>query len=519
MATVTSDRGVRVMGALVFLAAVGVGVGIGAVGGDVAVLVPLVLGGIVVLFRPMLGLLGMAFVIPFENMLLFAGANSATKLLAAFVAGAWFLAKLIQRESWRRILGSRVTWALGAFMAFAYASVPWSELPQPGLPPELYRMVMFLGLGFLTMDLVRTWDETRWLTRLLVLGGLIGASLTLSQYVMGGVRRAGEGISGGINATALVLLTIVPFAFALIRGEDRAAWKLVGVSYVALGVAAMAVTFSRMTFLVLPLLLAAELWETFRTPAGRKHVLALMGAGAVVFFSLVPMQELVERAETIGPYIQETLSGTENSVVDRSGRGYHILIAFSIFREHPFVGAGYGNYGQLFLRYQHEVPGAGMLYETPRSPHGNYWGYLADLGLAGTGLWMLLLLFAFLNLRGAWKRLSRDRSSHPFVFVRAVTLVFLVQCLYGAYTPMQMEKLFWLVLGLTVAVRHLAKSETDRAVEHDPARPYTTRPAGTRGPGGGGTPVSRQPAAQTARPHRVVPTRATERSDRDSGEG
>lgn len=457
MSTIASKSSSRALAALVLLAAVGVGYGVGALGVEVAVLLPVVLGGLAILYRPGLGLLLVVFLIPFENMLLFAGANTATKMLSVVVAGAWFLAKLIERESWERVLGSRVVWAAAVFLAYSSASVLWAELAQPGLPTKLFRMVMLLGLGLLTLDLVRTWDEARWLTRLLVLGGTIGAGLTLFQFAAGGVRRAGGGISGGINATALVLLTIVPFAFALIRGETLRRWRLLGVLYVGLGVTAVALTFSRMSFLVLPVVLAVELWETVRTRRGRTEVLALFAVGAVTFFSLVPIQTIQERIATIGPYIENTLSPSDEALVDRSGRGYHIAVALAIFSENPILGAGFGNYGELFLQYQHQVPGAGQLYESARSPHGNYWGFLADLGVVGILLWLALLLFMFLNLRAAWSELSDDRSSFGFVFIRAVTLVFLIQCVYGAYAEMHVEKFFWIVLGLSVAVRRLAR--------------------------------------------------------------
>lgn len=459
MSTITSKPVIRICGLTILLAAGGIGYAVGAFGQGIGLLIPFALAGVLVLYRPVIGLVLAAFIIPIENIFLFPGANSATKLLAVFVAGAWFLSKLINRESWRRILESRVVWALALFVAYCFSSIFWAELPQSGIPAGLLRMVMLSGLGFLSLDLVRTWDEAQWLTRALVLGATIGAMFTLFQFVGGNVNRAGEGIAGGINATAALLLMVIPFAFAMIRGESARGWRLIGVIFVGLGVTAVTLTFSRMSFLILPVLLAVELWETFRIQRGRIEVLALLAVGVVIFFSFVPFKDVTDRIATIGPYIEQTLDSSEGALVDRSGRGFHIAVAFAIFRENPIAGAGFGNYGHLFLRrYQHEVAGGGRLYQSPRSSHGNYWGFLADLGIIGVALWISVLAFAFSNLKRAWSRYSGERASYEFTFVRAVTLTFLIQAVYGMHGEMHYEKMFWLILGVSGAVAYLRSS-------------------------------------------------------------
>lgn len=450
------NRGAAVLGGGAILLAGAIGLAIATVGPQAAGLAPGIAGAVVLLVKPVLGLLALLFTVPIEATLMIPGGGTLSKALAILVLAAWVANKLLRRESWMSVLGSRVFLSAVVFLAFAMASRLWATY-QTGFNSTFLRVVLLFGLGVLAMDLVRTWSQAAWVVKVLVAGGLVAAALTLGQYFgEAGVRRAGGGISGGINATAILLVTLTPFAFSLVRSPEKGAWRVVGLAYLALGVVAVGVTLSRMSFLVLGLLLVVEFWQMLWSRRGRFALVLLLLFGVPAFLHFMPLETLVQRAQTIGPYVQSTLRGDQGGLYELSGRGYHLQVGLAIFRDHPWLGAGFNNYGRSFLTYQFAVPGTGHLFLRPRSPHSTYVGILADLGVVGTGLWLVLLGFAVANLKAAWSGLAARKGSFEFLLVRAVTLAFLVQLSYGFYENVHFDKLWWILLGLTVPLRRLA---------------------------------------------------------------
>jgi O-antigen ligase len=443
---------------VLLLVAAAFGWGIGLVGPEAALAAPALLLVLAVLSKPSVGLFVVAFTIPFEAVLLIPGGSTITKALAVLVVLAWVFRKLLRRESWRGLIHSPVFIASVAFLGLAFLSRLWATYTV-GMNNQLARLVLLFGLALLVMDLIRTWRQATWLARCLVLGGLVAAGLTLWQAYAGGARRAGGDVAGGINATALLLVCIMPFAFALARStQGSMSWRLVGLIYLPVAGLAVIQTFSRMSLLMGSALLATEYVITLRSARGRMPLLALTAVAAVAFVSLVPMDKLQDRASTIVPYLRATLEGgSTGAMASTSGRGFHLRMALAVFEDHPLLGGGYWNFGRFALQYQYEVPGYSDVLQMPRSAHSSFFRILADLGLVGMSLWLALLTVTGRELWRAWKRTSKDPDAPAFMLVRATTFAFLLQQAYGFYAEMQIEKIFWVTLGLAVAMRGMAE--------------------------------------------------------------
>lgn len=446
--------------------AVLLGLGIGEQGPEVAVIVPLAVIGFAVVLRPMWGLIAMLFLVPFEDIILLGGTSSITKVLGVVVAGAWLLQKLIRGERWKPLLHSGLFVGGLLFLAFSASSRLWATYTD-GFTIGILRLGMLFIFSIIVLDLIRTSAHAEWAVRALVLGGILAASLTMHEYFLGGVRRAGDMVSSGPNSVALLLVSILPFSFYLMRSADRYRWQILALVYLALTVLAVALSLSRMSLLMLPLVVLAGLYETLRSGRGVVSLLVATAVGALLLVRFVPVEELKSRAETIGPYIESTFDPEDHGVVESSSRGYHLKMAVEIFKDHPIVGAGHNNFGQYSLRYQFKIPGAPKFYETPRGEHSTYLGIMANLGLVGLAIWLGLLWYAFRRLVKAWQMLSDEhRDSWRFLLVQAIAVSLAVQCVYGFYDDMQMEKLFWLMLGFSVAVPSLVGLGAVQTEEH-----------------------------------------------------
>jgi O-antigen ligase len=233
---------------------------------------------------------------------------------------------------------------------------------------------------------------------------------------------------------------------------------LVGLAYVILAVPAVSVTFSRMNYLLLPVVLLALIWQTIRGPRGRVWTIGIIGGAALVAVALVPQDQVAKRASSIPTYLAGTIASS--SAADRvtSTRGFHLRVALAIFQDHPVLGVGYNHFGYHFLHtYQNRVPGRDRQWASWRSAHSSHFGILADLGLVGLVLWVCLLATSFRNLGRAKSSAVRRRYVKHVLLIRALTYSVTLQVIpYALYAPNQKSKLLWLLLGMTVIVRQLA---------------------------------------------------------------
>ncbi len=451
------------LGVILALLVGAAGLAVGSLGIMSAVLLAIPIF-IVLVINPLLGLLAMAVVVSFEVAFMLGGAT-LTRLIGPPVAIAWLTHKLLAKEPFKAIVSERFVLASLLFFAFALASLMWAEYPVQ-VNAEFLRLGMLFALSVLVLDLLREWKHLNMLVRALIVGAIIAATIMVAQYFGTGIRRAGELIAGDPNAAAYVLVSLMPFAFYMVRAKRQGVWRFVGLAYLVLGVTAVATSLSRMAFLMIPLIVLAEYWELLRARAGRVFLLGASVIALILALRFMPIEAVQERVQTIGPYIESTLSGDDDPSSGVSGRGYHIRIALAIFQDYPLMGVGYRNYGDHFLRYQRLVPGAERVYRSTRSAHGSHYQVMAELGIFGLLIWTVLFVVSYKNLRLAYKRTSVDRRSAEFQLVRAISLVFLLQVLYGFYTNIHVEKIFWLLLGLTVAARVISGRSHEADSDH-----------------------------------------------------
>jgi hypothetical protein len=416
---------------------------------------------LVVLRWPFVGLLVLAGSIAVENLFVIHGAGggvTGSRLLGMLVFAAWMVGKLLRRESLVPLLTSVLTVTALLLFGFALASTLWARSPQLAFSGAI-QLAQFIAFALLTFDLARSWERVDLVIKALVVGATVAALLTVQQAVFGGARRAGGDISGGINATATVLVTILPLAFYLLRSPNSAPWRVLGITYIAVGVTATLLTYSRMNLLVLPVLLTLLTFHTLLGRRGRVPILAAAVAAMGAALYAVPTDRLEDRLITIVPYLQGTVGADDTGIVEPSSRGYHLRLGLAIWRDEPWIGAGFRNYGSLFRdEYQFFVPGPGRVYSSARSPHSTHVGMLANLGGVGFVFWMALLLGAgLIPAIRAWRRTAWAHEDKPCLASQAITYALGLQIfVFGLYGDIDLNKLLWVLLGLAVATRALA---------------------------------------------------------------
>jgi O-antigen ligase len=437
----------------------------------VMIAVPLLLvGSVLLIARPVLGLFLLALTIPLESTLMLGG-RTVPALMGMAVFMAWGTQKLLRRESLVALVSPGLVQVAIVLLLFASLSVLWAVHTQVVRGPVIL-LAQLIVLCVVVWDLASSWNRVGWVLKLVVLGATLAALLTIEQYFIGGARRAGEGVIGGVNRTAVTLVTILPLAFYLFRSNETAFWRLLGLSYVGLAAIAVAGTLSRANFLLYPLVVAIHLALMAKTRGGRRRVV-LLGAGLVIAMWFLPMEAVRQRVDTIAPYISQSVGAGERSETYTT-RAFVLRLGLEMFKDRPLVGYGYNNYYYMVQSYQWSVSGNPYGFLTyGKSAESSYVYFLANLGIVGFLLWLSLPGIALTYIYGAW-RTVRDPTSREAFLVQAVGIAVGLQLLYGLYHEVHQDKIVWVLFGLAMAVSRLAKPQMMRS-RSDPRQ---LRPAG-----------------------------------------
>lgn len=413
-------------------------------------------GGLTVLANPFLGLLLFVATVPLNNLVFSAGGASSLKLLGAGVFFAWLLRKIAHRESWKTVLSSGVLLASILFLALILASMLWARYPLAART-GFRSIALMIALAIMVVDLADSRARQLAIVKVIVVSAALAIAITLYQSQVVGVRRAGGDVAGDVNTTATMIMTCLPLAFYLLRSGGTFGWRLLGMSFVPLAVLGVVVTYSRFNLLLIVPTIVVLYALTLREGRSTGWLLTLTVSASAAGALLVPWDKLLERAETIQPYIAQTMQYDEGDGTV-SGRGYHLRIALAIALDHPIIGVGYLNYGYYFIEeYQYQVPGAPQVYSTPRSPHSSYPGIAADLGVFGLSLWVTVLGLGLIGVVRAWRRSGQTGDSRSTSLAESLAIALGLHIFaYGWYLPNQHSKILWVILGMSVAIDRLA---------------------------------------------------------------
>lgn len=438
--------------------AAALGVGISRFGSAVFGLLVAPAAGLLLYAFSHLGLYLLTLTLSIEELLPGIGGATGTRLLGMIVFAVWLVRKFLRRESWRPVLTVPLLQISGLFLLWILASMFWAEFTDLTLV-GLFSMVQLALFGVIVIDQVDAWERLERLAIILVLAGLVAAVATLEQYFIQGVKRAGDGVSGGVNYTASILVSTMPFAFYLLRTpRPRKGWRLLGLLFTGLGSVAIAVTFSRSSYIYFLLVIVLTCLQGLGSGSGRGWIFAFV-ALAFAAVLMAPREAVASRLQTITPGLENWFATLNGDSLLADVRGYHWRVGLAMFRDSPLVGVGYNNFGTLFLAYQMDVPGAPEIFSTPRSPHSSYVGILSELGLVGISLWLVIL---FLSVRGivqAWTLVRKEGDTNKLLLVQAVGMILMLQLLYGWVLNAHMNKIYWFILGLCVVVQRIAASQ------------------------------------------------------------
>lgn len=256
------------------------------------------------------------------------------------------------------------------------------------------------------------------------------------------------------NDFAYMMFLPAFIAFAAFLEEPRARrWLWLAASGVIVGGVVM--TYSRSAFVAFVAGGFVTLLMVWRKLEGM-HWLAMI-AGLLIGVVAMPAK-YTERLASLEVLINQRQTVQELSLVRRAN---YITVGMRIFKDHPILGAGPGNFAKLHADPHYQ--GIPFLYNVPRMPHNLYLQVLTETGLAGMALFLAAVWFF---LRDARRAMRPARNLAEVAFAAAVMAALLSSLAMGLFLHLFINKSFWLMLAYARISGALVEKTGG---EHDPA--------------------------------------------------
>ncbi len=414
---------------------------------------------------PFVGLLILTFLLPFERVgsVELAGFTvRASQVVGALLLFSWVLWLFIKRP--RLIRPNPAAWATFIFLIIALLSVS-QAVNQFRAVSVLLFVAFTMAVGWMVPQLLRTTGQLKTVIRVLLLvSGLIGV-FGLFQF-LGDLAGLPTGLTGlrdlytsevfGFPRVQSTFLEPLYYAnFLLIPISLGVAFLLSGVrlikpfilgGLILLMLLNLGLTLSRGGYIALAatlLVLGIAYLSKILTP--HRLILLIVAAGIVVWGVTQFLAFTGDKQETVQTFTkQATGIFTGASYFDRAET---FSQAWDLYRFHPWLGVGIGNFGPAVALYPLIQPDSGWLIV-----NNEFLELMAETGTLGFLSFLVLLVVLFIRtLRASL------RSADPFI--RSVNIG-LLAAFVGVIVQYQTFSILyimhvWFLFGLMVAAQNL----------------------------------------------------------------
>jgi O-antigen ligase len=434
-------------GVLAVLVVVGLGVAVGVPEQslDVVLGVAAVAAAVLALIQPIVALPLLLFAVPFGGLTRSSSGDTssdlsfgAAELLVALLTASW-LARGVRRRQLNIRAGAIVVIAL-AMVSLATFSIVYAD-DRPAAIKESLKWLELLLAVLIVVDLAAEPRLARWVIGAMLVAGAAEAAYGAVQFVtdtgpgafqLSGALRA-FGHFDQPNPFAGYLTTILPLAMCMAlcpANPTRFRWLSLGAAGllgVGIGLSQSRGAWLGAAVATLLLLLA---WSRFTRRLLIPCALGVALAVALALSGLLPAAILDRLAQTIeyfGVFDVRTVEVTSENwaVVERMA---HWQAGWYMFVDHPWLGVGAGNYAAAYPQYF-----VGTWREALGHAHNYYLNILAELGVVGGSLLLLLLALAFRQLGGTLVRSEPMRDTFWRAVLAGVFAGLIVFCIHNMF--------------------------------------------------------------------------------------
>lgn len=383
---------------------------------------------------------------------------SFAKLAGLTLAISW-LAVIASDHDGDRLIFNRHPVLIGAallFVAWAVVSMAWAEdVGQTSISAQRYALnVLLIPIVYTALTLPK---HVRWLITALVIGAAAAAAYGLivvpsAAEAAESITAAGDlnrisGTIGDPNLLASVLIVGMVLALALALDVKRAAVaRILFILAAGLCFVAVVATVSRGGIFALAAALVAMVAFAGRR-RGRALVFALAFATlAMAYFTAFASEAQVQRLENAD---------------GGSGRTDIWKVGWRMVEANPGHGVGAGNFNVSSIHYLLVEPGAvdrsSFIVDQPAVAHNVYLEILAELGIPGLALFLLVVIASLTAALRAARSFERRGEEGLALIARAVAISLVSMLAADFFLAAEYSKLLWLLIGLGPALLGVAR--------------------------------------------------------------
>jgi O-antigen ligase len=312
---------------------------------------------------------------------------------AVLALGSWLASKALKRD---RRVEPAIFWPFALFFLVSLVSAVFASARVSAFR-ELSDLWL-VGLLFLVIDLYRPDGEISKPVRILLVSGAVSAAYALTQSLRFGSDYRIHGTLGHYMTFSGVTLVVALLALSLLLLRKRGYRDFMVSCVLLVSIAALLMTHTRGAWL--GFLAGAIVVLGYRSP----RLILVVPVLAAVLFLLAP-----------GPVKSRILSIGDLGNVTTVERFYMWRSGLEIFKDHPVLGVGPGNVGQIYPDYK--APDDPWLpWREFSHLHSNVVQIAAERGILGLltwfSIWFVFLLRAH---RGVRDRTAPGSSSRALV--------------------------------------------------------------------------------------------------------
>lgn len=423
------------------------------------------IAGLILFAQPFLGVLALAVfshLDAVEKLLFGFLPTSAFKLIAAGTALVVFARGADLRDSIRATARDPV--ALCAAMMVAMTFVSLQGAADKGLALDAASTVVSLFLLFaLVMVLADTRRKAEILIWALVATSLVSALILSAEIALGTTlvaqsdaattARTAEGFqrsSGGsdYNPTTAASMLLAGIVFALAHAFSNPFYRRVLLSIVALGTAAIVLSFARSAFVAYGIIVLLLAWRYRRARLMPVAIMACVLC-AIAAIPFIPVEYFERLGSVFGG------GGGRDWTLGR--RMTYNWIGLDLLVHHPFLGVGPGNFFHHFTDTAYRyLPGRTLL---GRELHNMYLSVLVQYGVLGALPFFGMIGYAFACLRNICRNPvdARMRS-----MAQALAYAYGAYLIASLFLPNEYTKYTWLLPALCAVLHRVNAQELAR---------------------------------------------------------
>lgn len=390
-------------------------------------------------------------------------AVSFAKLAGLTLAISWMATIAADPNGRRLLFGAHpvLSAVLAFFLSWLALSALWAE--DAGVTiTTLTRLALNIALFPIVFSAISKPKHMRWTAIALAIGatftaiyGLVvapsAANAATSLTAAGELNRI-SGTVGDPNVLAAVLVVGLVMSLALaLDGSRSSVGRMLAWAGALACIAAIFATASRGGLVALAAALIAAVFLAGPLRLRVAGVVSVIAILTVVFFAFFAGEEQRERLTTAD-------GGT--------GRTDIWKVGWRIVEDRPVIGVGGGNFSVSSIHYLLDQPGvlnrSDFIVDTPAVAHNVYLEFLAELGIPGLTLYLLMVGISLYTATRAARIFDLAEDDTSALIARAVGIALIATLAADFFLSGQFSKQLWLLLGLGPAMLAVATRSLQR---------------------------------------------------------